>query len=60
MRKALEKHRLFPFIAWITIVVFAFFVYTLVSGLQNNLAHLDQNTTDVEASLQQMKDMRDQ
>lgn len=58
MKHTLENHRLFPYIAWATVISFAFFTYTLAKDLQTDLDDLDQSVERVERSLEEMKASR--
>lgn len=39
-KQSLEKYRIFPYVAWILVVGFALFVYTIVMHLQVATAEL--------------------
>jgi hypothetical protein len=42
--KALESYKIFPIIAWITTLGFAFFVYTIAMDLKDTAAQLGAQT----------------
>lgn len=48
---ALEKYRIFPYIAWILIAGFSLFVYSLILNLQAVVADLSATTADLEAAI---------
>jgi hypothetical protein len=52
MNHTIESSKLFPIIAWITVVGFALFTYGLTTNLNGAFAELDQNTTALESQLQ--------
>lgn len=60
MKNTLERHRFFPYIAWATVLSFAYFTYTLAINLQNDLDHLNQSVVRVEQSLNELKVERSQ
>jgi hypothetical protein len=49
MNHTLESSRLFPILAWIAVVFFAVFTYTLTSNLYAELDDLGQNVDQLEA-----------
>ena len=51
MNNTLEGHKFFPYMAWATIILFAFFTYSLASNLQDDLERIDRDVTLVEKSL---------
>lgn len=55
MQHTLENHKLFPYIAWATVISFAFFTYTLAMELQSDLDNLNESVDGIEQSLQEMK-----
>lgn len=57
-KMTLEHHRIFPYIAWATVISFALFTYTLAMDLQEDLNHLDQQVSVVESSVHDMKSDR--
>jgi len=50
-KRALEKYRIFPFIAWGLIFGFAFFVYNLTINLEAATSELGQRTTTLEQQI---------
>lgn len=48
----LEASKAFPYIAWVTVVMFSVFTYNLVSQLKDSVQELDQQTTALEQSIQ--------
>lgn len=55
MKHTIESHRLFPYIAWATVISFAYFTYTLAANLQTDLDDLNQSVDRVEQSLNDLK-----
>jgi hypothetical protein len=53
--KTLEGHKLFPYIAWITVILFSFFTYSLVLDLKASVNALEQKTEQTEMQLQKTK-----
>lgn len=54
-QRSLESYRVFPIIAWATVLSFAFFTYTLAANLQRDLDDINESVTRVESSLQTMQ-----
>jgi len=56
MRKfSLERHRLFPYIAWITITAFAVFVGYLATELKQSMQGLEDRTSQLEKAVSEMQ-----
>jgi len=55
MAKKLEEHRIFPYIAWATVIAFAYFTYTLTTSVQTDLDNLSESVSRVETSLNEIK-----
>lgn len=56
MRKfSLERHRLFPYIAWSTIALFAVFVGYLSLELKESMQGLENRTSNLEQAVQEMQ-----
>lgn len=56
----LESHRFFPVIAWIVVLTFTYFVFTLISDLRATAAELgDLNKKTHDISTMQVKDIQD-
>ena len=53
MKNTLEGHKMFPVVAWVTVISFAFFTYTLAANLQDDLNQINQNVELVENSVAQ-------
>ena len=51
MTHTLESHKLFPYIASITVVLFALLTYTLATNLHAELSEIERNTDTLEARL---------
>ncbi len=51
-RFILEKSKVFPYVAWITILVFTVFVFNLTLNLQSAVTDLQQSTDALEAAVQ--------
>lgn len=49
----LEKYRIFPYLAWITIILFACFVFNLAQTLQQTSNHLNNQKLILEATVNQ-------
>jgi hypothetical protein len=47
-RRTLEGYRFFPYIAWVTIILFTIFVYNLAVELRFAAEHLQSTTTQLE------------
>ncbi len=52
-KRSLEQYRVFPYIAWVLVGGFAFFVYTLTAELSSATAKLDATTNQLEARANQ-------
>ena len=50
--QTLEASKAFPYVAWITVVMFSVFTYNLVSQLKDSIKELDQQTTALDQSIQ--------
>lgn len=46
--KTLEGHKVFPYIAWTTLVLFSLFTYNLVLDLKASVAELEAQTNHTE------------
>lgn len=55
MQHTVESHKLFPYIAWATVLSFAFFTYTLAANLQSDLSEINESVERVESSLAEMQ-----
>jgi hypothetical protein len=51
MNHTLESNRLFPYIAWTTVILFSFLTYTLAAKLHAELSEMERNTDTLEARL---------
>ena len=51
MNNTLESSKLFPYIAWTVVVLFAIFTYTLTSNLYAELDGLSQESDSLEAQV---------
>jgi hypothetical protein len=51
MNHTIESSKLFPIIAWTTVVGFALFTYNLTTNLNSAFSELDHNTTALESQL---------
>lgn len=47
-KKALEKHPLFPYIAWVLVFCFSVFVFTIVQDLKRTADQLSQYSNNLE------------
>lgn len=52
-KRSLEQYRVFPYIAWVLVGGFAFFVYTLASELSTATAALEGSQNQLEARANQ-------
>lgn len=50
-KHSLERHKFFPVIAWITVLGFSLFVYTIVQDLRRTSQELSETTSRLEAQL---------
>jgi len=48
-KRALETHKIFPYVAWALTVVFAFFVYNITRELQAITHDLQKQTEELRA-----------
>jgi hypothetical protein len=55
MNHTLESYRIFPIIAWILVIGFAFFTYMLTTRLQDNLGSVDTSLEDIEMRLERLE-----
>jgi len=55
MKHALETHRAFPIIAWVTLIGFAAFVFYLTIELQSSTTQLSNRTTQNVEALEAMQ-----
>lgn len=46
MKNTLEGSRLFPYIAWSAVILFALFTYSLISGIKESTAYLAEKTEE--------------
>lgn len=51
MNHTLESKKLFPYIAWLTVILFAFLTYALAVNLHAEISKLERNTDTLEARL---------
>jgi hypothetical protein len=51
MNHALETNKLFPYIAWTFVILFAFLTYALAAHLHAELAAIDAETNNLEAQV---------
>ena len=49
--RTLEGNKAFPYIAWATVVLFALFTYSLISGIQESTAFLAEKTQETETAM---------
>lgn len=47
-KQALERHSFFPYIAWVLIIGFSFFVYTIVQDLRQATSELENVASRLE------------
>lgn len=52
-RHALEKHKLFPFIAWMLVISFTVFVYSIIIDLKNTTSSLEKTASNLEMKTKQ-------
>lgn len=52
-RRALEKYKIFPTLAWLLCVGFALFVYSIVQDLRQSTKELESSTDRLERLLSQ-------
>ncbi len=50
-KHSLERHKFFPIIAWVVVLGFSLFVYTIVQDLRRTSQELSETTTRLEAQL---------
>ena len=50
----LEKSRVFPYLAWVTVLGFTLFVFNLTLNLQNAVTDLQQSTDELETAIQNL------
>lgn len=43
----LESHRIFPYVAWTVVILFALFVLNLVLNIEKRIAALEERSTTV-------------
>ncbi len=55
MNNTLESSRIFPYIAWATVIGFALFTYTLTVHLQSELADIGTGIERLEMKIDQME-----
>lgn len=48
----LESHPLFPYIAWITIILFAVFVMNLIMSVEKRIVALEERTANLQYQYQ--------
>jgi hypothetical protein len=51
MKHTLEGSKLFPYIAWGAVILFALFTYSLISGIKESTAFLAEKTQENEAAM---------
>lgn len=57
--RKLESFRAFPYIAWVTIIVFGLFVFKLSTELKDNAKALDEQASSLENKVNvQSKDLK--
>ncbi|PIW96653.1 hypothetical protein COZ82_03910 [Candidatus Kaiserbacteria bacterium CG_4_8_14_3_um_filter_38_9] len=52
-RFALEKHRIFPYLAWIVVFLFSLFVYNITLELKKTTSNLERRSSKLEAKVNQ-------
>ena len=52
-RRALEKYKIFPVLAWILCIGFTLFVYNIVQDLKQSTSELQSSTNKLEKLLSQ-------
>lgn len=50
--KKLEASKIFPYIAWITVLLFSFFTYSLVLELKHSINTLENKTNQTQLQLE--------
>lgn len=55
MNNTLESSKLFPFIAWSTVIGFAFFTYTLTTHLNSELDTISADMDSLESRIQTLE-----
>ncbi len=50
----LEKSRVFPYLAWVTVLGFTLFVFNLTLNLQNAVTDLQHSTDELETAIQNL------
>lgn len=51
MNHTLESHKVFPYIAWTVVILFAVFTYNLTTRLHAQLSDLGDETDQLEAQV---------
>lgn len=54
MKNSLESSKFFPVIAWITVIGFAFFTYSLTMRLQTELSDISDGVARLEQKINEM------
>ncbi|QQR64890.1 hypothetical protein IPH92_05065 [Candidatus Kaiserbacteria bacterium] len=54
MNNSIESSKYFPYIAWITVVGFAFFTYSLTTRMQEQLADIGDGVERLEQKINEM------
>ena len=49
--RTIEGNEAFPYIACATVVLFALFTYSLISGIKESTAYLDEKTQETETAM---------
>ena len=52
-RFALEKHRIFPYLAWVAVFLFSLFVYNITLELKKTTSNLERRSSKLEAKVNQ-------
>ncbi len=63
MKNTLEGSKFFPYVAWSSVILFALFTYSLVSGIQKSTAYLAERTEENKAAIEtlvQIKKLQNQ
>jgi hypothetical protein len=49
--RKLEAFKIFPYVAWMLIIFFAFFVYKITTELKSTASELEQTTNSLETTV---------
>lgn len=50
--KALEAYKIFPYVAWVLVISFSYFVYNLTTELQKSVMEIQAQTQKIEQMIQ--------